>query len=162
MTQLVIDKPKALVIHCSDSRFQKAFRDFIQNNLGLNDGEFVPIIVPGSIAPLGGDISILLPKKQKALLDNIKLIFEKNQGEPIRLILINHEDCKGYEKISAKIRKYLAKLPDALEREVNDLALAAKVIHIAANHFKVKCRPELYFARIGEGNEVVFDKYVFE
>jgi hypothetical protein len=162
MTKLNNETPKALVIHCSDPRFQKAFKDFIHNNLGLAEGEYIPIIVPGSIASLGSSISILLPKRQKVLLDNIKLMFERNQGTTIRLILFNHEDCRSYAEIFGKLKKYIAKLPDAIEREVSDLEFAGKVIHAAAKFFKVDCQPELYLARIGKDDEVVFDKYALE
>lgn len=162
MTKLMVGKPQALVVHCSDPRFQAAFKDFIGNNLNLKEGEYIPIVVPGSIASLGSNISVLLPKRQKVLLDNIKLMFERNQGESMRLILINHEDCRSYAEIFSKIRKYIAKLPDTIKREVDDLAFAAKIIRIAAGSFGVTCEPELYLARIIKDNEVVFDKYAIK
>ena len=107
MAQLHKEQPKGLVIHCSDPRFQKAFKDFIHNNLKLKEGEYIPIVLPGSIMSLGSNISILMPKRQKVLLDNVKLMLEHNQGRPIRLILINHEDCKGYAEILGKIRQLI-------------------------------------------------------
>ena len=154
---------EAIVVHCSDPRFQKAFRDFVEGNLGLKAGRYIPIIVPGSIASLGVNISMLLPKRHKVLLDNIKLMLERRQGETLRLILINHEDCKSYAEIFGKMRKFLPKIiPDALAREIGDLAFAANLIRMAATHFKVNCAPELYMARINEGGEIVFDQYALE
>lgn len=160
MTKLASGQPKALVIHCSDPRFQEAFKNFIHGNLGLAEGEYIPIVIPGSVSVIGSNISMLLPKNYKALMDQIQLMLEHNKKAPLRLILMNHEDCKGYAFILEKLRKLSSKLPDVIERQVSDLEFAAQAIALAAKKFNMKYEFELYMARIGQDKEIVFDKYV--
>ena len=40
-------KPSAIVICCSDPRFQPAFHEFVEHELGLGDGMTIPIVVGG-------------------------------------------------------------------------------------------------------------------
>ncbi len=160
MTKLGTAQPKALIIHCSDPRFQEAFKNFICGNLDLAEGEYIPIVIPGSVSVIGGSINTLLPKNYKALMDQIQLMLEHNKEVPLRLILINHEDCKGYAFILEKLKKLNSKLPDVIERQVSDLEFAAQAISLAAKKFNIKYEFELYMARIGPDNEIVFDKYI--
>jgi hypothetical protein len=96
MPHIRSEPPKALVIHCIDPRFQKAFDEFIHEQLGLDEGEYIPLLVPGGIAGVGKRISEFLPKNNKVLREQIQLALEVYQTEEPRVILINHEDCPAY------------------------------------------------------------------
>ena len=153
------EDPGAIVIHCSDPRFQGAFQAFIAKNLSLNPGEYVPMIIPGSIAFLGGNISMFMPKNWKALMDHLKDALDQFKGREVRIVLINHEGCSEYGKIVGKAKKIMSALPDVIERQIQDLGTVAKVIEKLSGQFGVNCQIELYMARVEEDGEVVFDKY---
>ena len=46
--------PAALVVHCGDHRFQAAFNEFLNKDLGLG-GNYDRIVVPGGL-PQGEDL----------------------------------------------------------------------------------------------------------
>lgn len=50
--KVVSAAPRAIVVHCSDPRFQVAFRSFIQEDLKYKEGEYITIVVPGGISAL--------------------------------------------------------------------------------------------------------------
>jgi len=150
--------PKAIVIHCSDPRFQEAFQGFISKNLNLSQGEYIPLVIPGSIAFLGGNISMFMPKNWKAIMDHLKEAMAQFRGREVRIILINHEGCAEYEKIVGRARKIFSALPDTIERQVEDLGTVAKVIEKLSKQFGVNCQIGLYMARVDK-EEVVFDRY---
>lgn len=87
-----------LIIHCSDPRFQDAFHDFIREELGLERPAV--IVLPGSTASFG--VQAFLPKRWHALRNQIELMAEHNDFP--RVILINHDDCKGYADIAKWLR----------------------------------------------------------
>ena len=72
MAQLNLEPPKALIIHCGDPKFQKAFREFKRDKLGLEEGQYIPLIVPGSIASLC--VGTFLPKNLKIMREQIELL----------------------------------------------------------------------------------------
>jgi hypothetical protein len=47
---LAESKPQAIVVYCSDSRFQRAFREFVGNELHLEEGEYIPMVISGGVA----------------------------------------------------------------------------------------------------------------
>ena len=57
--------PSAVVIYCSDPRFQTAFDNFIANDLHLAKGDFVPIVIAGGGGALARPHA--LPKEFKPL-----------------------------------------------------------------------------------------------
>jgi hypothetical protein len=82
-----------LVIHCSSPRFQKAFRQFVTEELGIE--YYTPIMIGGGLHAFG--VQSFLPKNLKFLWEQIKF-FVKEQN--IRsIIIINHRDCRWYEKM---------------------------------------------------------------
>ena len=82
-----------LVIHCGDPRFQTAFHDFIRAGLGISN--YTPLIIGGGIHAFG--MQTFLPKNFKIIWEQIK--FFVKEGELDQIIIINHEDCKWYEKM---------------------------------------------------------------
>jgi hypothetical protein len=87
--------PSALVIHCSDARFQTAFRRFVTEDLGIRN--YVPLVIGGSIHAFGS--SQLLPKNFKVLWQQVKF-FLRAAGLK-QIIIINHDDCLWYKSMSS-------------------------------------------------------------
>jgi hypothetical protein len=85
--------PEALVIHCADPRFQNAFREFITNELGIR--HYAPIVIGGGVHSFGAQS--FLPKNFKILWEQIKFFVKDTDVRQI--IIINHEDCKWYDKM---------------------------------------------------------------
>lgn len=133
---------EALVIHCADPRFQTAFRRFITEELGLKN--YTPITLGGGIHALSSQA--FLPKNFKILWEQVK--FYVKQGDIHRIIFINHEDCKWYEKMHGHLSKF-----DLPAKSQEDLISAARVIleDFAGVHL------ETYFAHLN-GDEVTFER----
>ena len=140
----------ALVVHCSDPRFQDAFHDFIRDELGIERP--AAIVLPGSTASFG--VQNLLPKRWHALRNQIELMAEHNDFP--RVILINHDDCKGY----AGVAKFIGGLHNISSSQRSHLHSLAKYI---LKEYLPNARVELYQARIVERNNikgVKFEKVV--
>ena len=86
-------KSQAIVIHCADPRFQNAFRKFITEELGIN--HYSPIIIGGGAHAFG--MQTLLPANFQTLFEQIKFFVEEAGLKQV--IIVNHEDCKWYEKM---------------------------------------------------------------
>jgi len=83
--------PEALVVQCSDARFQTAFRQFATEDLGLKN--YFPLVVGGGVHALGARNT--LPEQYVTLYGQIKFFIEE---VPLRkVVLINHQDCKWYQ-----------------------------------------------------------------
>ena len=134
--------PEAVVIHCGDPRFQDAFHSFLNNELRLKN--YVPIVLGGGIYPFG--VQNLLPKNFKILYQQIKFFLK--EGKINRLVIINHDDCKWYQKFQG----YTASIP-LYDRLRGDLRSAAK--HLSEDYLHV--RVETYHAGL-EGKEISFEE----
>ena len=78
---------RAIAIHCSDHRFQEAFREFLTEGLGLV--AYTPLAIPG-----GGHLSSsaeMLPKFAKVSFQSIAFLLNRTGAK--RIILIGHADC---------------------------------------------------------------------
>jgi len=135
--------PKAIVIHCSDPRFQKAFRDFIANELHLQDGEYIPFVISGGVAALAEPLK--LPKEFKFMKERIEL-FTGLFKSIHRVILINHEDCRHYDMLKSTLGSvFLQHVAHMTERQIKDLKdVAGMVMDFVAPGFQL----EMYYARI--------------
>lgn len=106
--------PKAIVIRCFDRRFRKAHKGFIRDELKLRGEDFWPIKRAGGIAALAR------PRQMKAdfasLTSEIEFLVAHSPTVQ-HIILINHQDCKRYDKLVEREPK---KDP---EREDLDLAI---------------------------------------
>jgi len=136
--------PDALCIHCADPRFQTAFRRFIREELGVQ----MPMVIalPGVTSHFG--MSALLPKGWYSMKSYIKTMTERH--DVARVILINHDDCKGYAKIAGHFGG-LAKVSDAQRKHLRGLAEFVRKEFLPGASF------ELYQAHI-VGKEVEFEK----
>ena len=93
MPQYPIEKtaPKALVVQCSDARFQETFKRFVIDELGLPN--FYPLAIGGGVYALGARDT--MPESYTALYEQVKFFIEE---VPLKLVvLINHQDCKWYQ-----------------------------------------------------------------
>ncbi len=136
-------KPSAIVIHCSDPRFQQPFAEFLEKELGLAQGDYIPIIVGGGAGVLGHPEQ--LPKEFKFIrerLEHYRQIFPTAR----RLILMNHEGCRYYEALKDRAGaifggrvNFAALLPK------QDLSLVARTLRHFLAHLGHDV--ELYYAR---------------
>ena len=136
---------EALVIHCSDPRFQEAFRRFLAEELQL--AHYVPLVLPGSVGAIG--IQALQPKYFKTLFQQLKLLTTVNRVP--RVIVINHDDCRGYESLKGF---FLARQLSLAEQQQQDLVAAAGLI----KEFLPQAHVDLYQCRLNGGKQLVFDK----
>lgn len=135
--ELVEGTSDALVLHCSDPRFQKAFHDFLHDELKLRMPAVIAI--PGSSSSVG--VQAFLPKNWYALRNQIELMATHNSFP--RVVLINHDDCKGYAHI-AQWLKGITNLAGEQRKHLNVLASYIKKEYLPSAKF------ELYQARIVE------------
>ena len=109
---------KVIVDRCLDRRFRVAHRRFIKSDLGLTPENIVPIKRAGGAGPLrlGKKGWKKLPKDLREQLE----LFVKHHPEIRRIILINHEDCRRFDKLRKKGEHRLEKWH--LERAVRLVA----------------------------------------
>jgi len=133
---------EALVIHCGDPRFQKAFKRFLSEELGISN--YTPIIIGGGLHSFG--VQAFLPKNFKILWEQIKFFIQ--EGKLGQIIFINHEDCQWYHKM--KGYHPAKKLPI-----VGRLDLRTAAERIVEDFAKVEVRS--FFAAIKD-DQVVFEE----
>ncbi len=152
---LMDTRPTAIVVHCSDPRFQKAFSDFIRNELQLHEGEYIPLVISGGVAPLAEPLR--LPKEFKFMKERIQAFLERYHSIT-RIVLINHEDCRHYDSLKQILGNlFLRHLPGMSERQKKDLqTVALALTRLAAPGVHI----ELYFAHIIDGAQphVTFER----
>ncbi|MCX6904338.1 MAG: hypothetical protein NTW03_12845 [Verrucomicrobia bacterium] len=149
-------KPQAVVIHCSDPRFQTAFEQFITDELHLAKGEYIPIVVGGGAGVLGHPEQ--LPKEFKFLKERLEL-YRTTFPTVRRVILINHENCHYYDSLKLKALAHLGQhLKAMLDEAHEDLSLVSRVFAQLLSHLGYTV--ELYYARFAdaEHSKVVFEK----
>ena len=135
-------KPTALVIHCGDNRFQTAFRRFVTEELGISS--YAPIVIGGGLHAFG--MQSFLPKNFKVLWEQIKFFIKEQKLDQI--ILINHEDCKWYEKM----KDYHPTIPLPIKGKL-DLQTALKAILNDFAHVKVRT----FWAAL-DGDNITFEE----
>ncbi len=139
-------KPTAIAIYCSDPRFQPAFHEFIEHDLGLGEGMVVPTVVGGGAGVLGHPEQ--LPKEFKFLrerLEQYRQIFPTVS----RIILINHEDCRYYETLKTRVLALLgSRFNMARHFEREDLSLVSTAFRHFLAHLGYSV--ELYYAHFAD------------
>lgn len=148
--------PQAIVVYCSTPRFQTAFDQFIERELGLAKGEYIPLTVAGGAGVLAHPER--LPKEFKFMRDRFELL-RKNYTSVKRVVLINHEDCAYYKTLAAKIPGFLHLHGDGpAHRPREDMELVGAVFHRLLAHLGLQV--ELYYAHFldGDSTKVVFDR----
>lgn len=138
--------PAAIVIHCSDPRFQAAFEEFLEHELGLQKGGYIPIVVGGGAGVLGHPEQ--LPKEFKFLkerLEHYRQIFPSAH----RIILINHEGCRYYQNLKGRALAIIgARLHMPLDLGRDDLSLVAEAFRHFLSHLGYSM--EYYYASFAD------------
>jgi hypothetical protein len=149
-------KPEAVVVYCSDPRFQPACEQFIALDLGLAKGQYVPLVVGGGIGPFSHPEQ--LPKEFKFMKERFE--FYRDHFPSIRrVVLINHEDCKYYDSIKGKLLDWMGGRFHGAARQIReDLPLALSIFDRCLSHLAVQV--DLYYARFADAERttVAFDK----
>ena len=149
-------RPEAIVVHCSDPRFHPAFEQFIQHELGLAKGKFLPLVVGGGAGVLAHPEQ--LPKEFKFMKDRFE--FYKEAFPTVRrVVLINHEDCRYYDSIRQKIVGFIGshwRGSAVVARE--DLGALSKIFGRLLGHLGMPI--DLYYARFADParSKVAFEK----
>ena len=139
--------PRAVVIACSDSRFQQAFRDFLADEYGLTEGMYYPVFIKGGLAGLSareiGSVNCVNTTDQvKFFMEHCELV-----------VAFNHEDCRhyndagftGHEKKEA-MEAFLS-LHSILPNDVENRAIR---LHVHYAYFKDDFHLEILFEEIGK------------
>ena len=134
--------PQTVVIYCSSPRFQAAFRDFIETTLGLKPGEYVPFVVAGGAGALTRPD--MLPKEFRFLKERLEL-FREQYASIKRVVIIGHEDCQYYKKLSGKLGSLL---PFYTHLPLADMKLLSQVFVRLLAHLGM--RLELYYAKFAD------------
>jgi len=148
--------PQAIVVYCSTPRFQMAFEQFIERELGLSKGQFIPLVIAGGAGVLAHPER--LPKEFKFMRDRFEL-FRKNYPSIRRIVLINHEDCAYYRMLTEKIPAFLRRHTDSEHHEArDDLGPIAAIFTRLLTHLGVQV--ELYYARFADADhtQVTFER----
>lgn len=132
-------EPEAVVIYCSDPRFQAAFREFVEQGLALAPGNYIPLVVDGGAGVLGRPES--LPKEFKFVKERLEML-KKHFASIRRVILINHEDCTYYDMLSSKLGGFI---PLHLHLPHEDMKLIYRVFARLLSHLGLNV--ELYYAK---------------
>jgi hypothetical protein len=148
--------PQAIVVYCSAPRFQTAFDHFIEQELGLAKGEFIPFVIAGGAGVLAHPQR--LPKEFKFMRDRFELL-RRTYPSVQRIVLINHEDCAYYRMLGEKLHDVLP--PHADGRSTwprEDMALIGDIFTRLLAHLGVPA--ELYYARFADEDhtKVAFER----
>ncbi len=143
----VTDAPSdALVLMCSDRRFQEPFREFLTTHLNLQRWD--AISTPGGAYMLS--FADVLPKQLKVGTRMVK--FMMSVSHPTRIIVINHEGCVRYmEAFHSQLSKFGFSLPDKQRR---DLLSVAKDLREAFPNTTV----EPYYAALAPDGSCGFER----
>ena len=74
--------PQALVIHCSDPRFQRAFREFITDELGISN--YIPIVIGGGVHAMV--MKTHLPENFENLWEQIDFFLKETKLKQVIII----------------------------------------------------------------------------
>jgi hypothetical protein len=147
--------PEAIVLYCSDPRFQTAFEPFVENGLGLAKGRYVPFVMAGGAGVLANPER--RPKEFKFLRDRFEL-FHEHFASLRRLILINHEDCAYYRMLAQEVPGLQGHGSGSPHWPRDDLPPIARTVHRLLGHLGWDI--ELYYARFAaaDHSQVAFDR----
>jgi len=149
-------EPRVIVVHCSDPRFQSAFDRFIEEELGLKKGEFVPFVVGGGAGVLAHPER--LPKEFKFMKERFEL-FRQNYPSIKRIVLINHQDCAYYKTLKQRVLGAIGQHAHLLiQQPRDDMLLIGQIFNRFLSHLGYSL--ELYFAKFTDEtcSQVVFER----
>ena len=148
--------PEAVVVYCGDPRLQTAFEPFIEQELGLPKGRYVPVVVGGGAGALANPER--LPKEFKFMKDRFELIHRAFPSVK-RAVLINHEDCIYYRLLAEKIPGFLTDPASKLrDRPGADMGRIAEVFDRLLSHLGLKA--EFYYGKFAAADhtKMAFDR----
>src|SRR6266481_7725511 len=128
-----VANPKALAFWCWDPRFQMAVLQFLQAELNLKPGEYIPLTIAGGIASLS--VQLERPKEFRYVREACE--FYLNHFRSVeRVILVNHEDCGKYKKLAEILghASFLRGFADLAAREIHDLERHSALVASFAPH----------------------------
>jgi hypothetical protein len=131
----------ALVIHCSDHRFQAAFYEFLNLKLNLNEN-YDLLVLPGG--PQCLTLVEYLPKFSWAGWKWFRFLVDTHDLR--RLILIQHQDCHWYDDLPL----HLHSSPEPRLRQEEDLRRA----RVALARERPDLSVELYYASWDAGEHI--------
>ncbi len=99
--------PRALVVYCSDHRFQAAFRQFVEEDLALQVGHYIPLIVGGG----AGTFAHPQLEDEFSFVARRLSLHKQHSAELERIVMFTHEDCKYYPWIHAATGGHTDHLP---------------------------------------------------
>ena len=132
----------AVVIHCSDPRYQPHFQEFLREGLALDN--YALIAVPGGAQLL--ILSEYLPKFSWSGWRWVKFIVDL--VDPARLVLIAHEDCRWY--LDPRFGHDPGSIRQRMTSDLRDTSDGLK------KRFGNR-RVELYYASLGEDGSASFE-----
>ena len=130
----------ALVVHCSDHRFQAHFDDFLRS--GLHLATFDRLVIPG------GPQFLLAPLPKFEWAGRRWLNFLVKHHGIRQLILLAHEDCGWYKDLSVGS----ITIPLLKEHQITDLRKMPAILRELAPSVSVR----LFYARPSRNNRVEF------
>lgn len=133
---------EAVVLHCSDNRFQVTFNEFLTSALGLRS--YVLIAIPGGahFVPL----EAYLPKFAKTGFQSLSFMVKR--AKPRRVILVGHDDCLFFKERL----QFFSVEADFNQRQLVNLIKARSILADKYAGLAV----ELYFADVGADRSVKF------
>jgi hypothetical protein len=151
------ETPVAIVVHCSDPRFQQAFAGFVHHELKFKEGQYIPLVISGGVGSLSEPLK--LPKEFKFMKERIELFIDRFDSIS-QIILINHEDCRHYAMLHSTIGKlFLRNLPTLNDRQKADLGVVAEGLRKLLN---TRIEVKVFYARFADiaHTQVTFEQIV--
>jgi hypothetical protein len=145
--------PRAVAVYCSDPRFHAAFEQFIENELGLPKGEYIPLVVAGGAHACSNPLR--LPKEFKFMKDRLQL-YKDRFASINRIILIGHEDCKYFDSVKNRILGFMGVgVTDMIEHHKTSLSLLPETVARVIPGVKI----ESYYAKFCDPahSQIIFD-----
>lgn len=142
---LVLTPPEAVVVHCSDYRFQAAIQTFLRT---ITTHSYDLLAVPGGahFAAAG----YFLPKHHAVGKYHLKLLIELHHLK--RCILIDHADCAFFKQ---RLAFFFAE-PSLKEKQLANLRKA----HAVVQEWFPTLLVDAYFAQAGDERLVDFSRIV--
>jgi hypothetical protein len=149
--------PTALALYCGDPRFQEAIEQFLEEELGLKKGQYVPLVPPGGAASLSEQLKRSLPKEFKFLSEAVQ--FYLKQFESIsEVVVINHEDCRKYQALQKSLGSIFLRISEAMtDLQRQDLAeMLQTILGLTSRNVGVS----RYYAKFSnpEKTQIIFEK----
>jgi hypothetical protein len=151
---IAVAAPRVLVVFCGDPRFQGPVRQFLDNELGLKEGEYLPFVIRGGVASF--TVMNFFSKEGKYVTEGA-VNYIKQFGSIDKVILINHEDCGKYKLLQKSAPFFFEGVKDMRLRQRSDLlGVAQQLLALMPRHLEI----EKYYASFSNSSktEVVFEK----